>query len=237
MLIIGIGVLLTGSVLAQNQPTSSNWQSMRILNTADPVYPPHLLQIGAVEGEARVVINTNADGKLADWLVISYTRPEFAEAAVTALKQWKFEPGRLQGDPVGTTVELKFSFEAKGVVVSTSSPSDVLEARFMRFRGDRNVFQPSSPQELDRAPAPLVTIAPRYPGQFAKQGVKGAVTIEFFIDETGAVRLPAGVTTENKVLTALALDAVKQWKFTPPTARGKGVLVKASQVFNFNAAG
>jgi outer membrane biosynthesis protein TonB len=63
------------------------------------------------------------------------------------------------------------------------------------------------------------------------------VTIEFFIDETGAVRLPAGVTTENKVLTALALDAVKQWKFTPPTTRGKGVLVKASQVFNFNAAG
>ena len=237
MLIIGIGVLLTGSLLAQNQPTSSNWQSMRILNTADPVFPVHLLQIGAMEGEARVVINTDADGKLADWLVIGYTRPEFADAAVTAIKRWKFEPGRLQGTPVGTTVELSFYFEAKGVVISTSSPADVLEARFMRFRSGRNIYQPCSPRELDRAPAPIVTIAPRYPGELAKQGVKGAVTIEFFIDETGAVRLPAGVSTENKVLTALALDAVKQWRFAPPTSNGKGVLVKASQEFHFNTAG
>ena len=237
MLIIGIGVLLTGSVLAQNQPTSSDWQSMKILNTAEPVFPAHLLQTGTLDGEARVVINTNTDGKLADWLVIGYTRPEFAEAAITAIKQWRFEPGRLQGTPVGTTVELIFYFEAKGVVISTSGPMDMLEARFARFRNDRYVYQPCNPRELDRTPAPLVIIAPRYPGQLAKQGVKGAVTIEFFIDETGAVRLPSGVTKENNVLTALALDAVKQWKFAPPTSRGRGVLIKASQRFSFDAAG
>jgi TonB family protein len=122
-------------------------------------------------------------------------------------------------------------------VISTSGPMDMLEARFARFRNDRYVFQPCNPRELDRVPAPLVKVAPRYPVQLAKQGVKGAVTIEFFIDETGAVRLPSGVAKENNVLTALALDAVKQWKFAPPTSRGKGVLVKASQMFDFNAAG
>ena len=236
MLIIGIGVLLTGSVLAQTQSTSSSWQSMKILETAEPVFPAHLLQIGAVQGEARVVINTDADGNLADWLVVGYTHPEFADAAVKAIKQWKFEPARLRGDPVGTTVELSFYFEAKGVVISTTTPSDLLEARFMRFRDNRYVYQPCDPRELDRTPAPLVTIAPRYSSELAKQGVKGTVTIEFFIDENGLVRLPSGVNADNNLLTALALEAVKQWKFTPPTSRGKGVLVKASQLFDFDGA-
>lgn len=237
MLIIGIGVLLSGSVLAQTQSIASGWQSMKILQTTDPVFPAHLLQVGVTEGEAQVAVNTDADGNLADWLVVGYTRPEFAEAAITAIKQWRFDPARLQGTPIGTTVEVSFYFEAKGVVISTSGPMDMLEARFARFRNDRYVYQPCDSRRLDRTPAPLVLIAPRYPGELAKQGVKGIVTIEFFIDETGTVRLPAGVAKDNNVLTALALDAVKQWKFTPPTSRGKGVLVKASQAFDFNATG
>jgi len=31
----------------------------------------------------------------------------------------------------------------------------------------------------------------------------------------------------------LAIDALNQWKFAPPTSRGRGVLVKASQEFDF----
>jgi TonB family protein len=237
MLIIGIGVLLSGSVLAQTQSIASGWQSMKILQTTDPVFPAHLLQVGVTEGEAQVAVNTDADGNLADWLVISYTHPDFADSAIKAIKQWKFEPARLQGAPVNTTVEVSFHFEAKGVVVSTTGLYDMLESRLMRFTAGHYAYQPCDPRRLDRTPAPLVLIAPRYPGELAKQGVKGIVTIEFFIDETGTVRLPAGVAKDNNVLTALALDAVKQWKFTPPTSRGKGVLVKASQVFDFNATG
>lgn len=237
MLVIGIGVLLAGSVLAQAQSTSSGWQSMKILQTDDPIFPAHLLQTGSLGGDARVAINTDADGNLTDWLVIGYTNSEFADAAVSAIKQWKFEPARLGGTPVGTTVELNFHFEAKGVVISTSNPTDLLDAQLMRMRDGRYVYQPCKPRNLDRTPAPLVAIAPHYPGELAKQGVKGAVAIEFFIDETGAVRLPTGVRAQNSLLTALALDAVKQWKFTPPTSGGRGVLVKAVQVFDFNAGG
>jgi TonB family protein len=192
------------------------------------------MQTGTTNGDVRVVINTDAEGNLADWLVIGYTNPDFATAAVKAIKQWNFEPARMHGTPVGTTVELDFCFEAKGVVVSTSNASDLLEARLFRMMGGRYVFQPCLPRDLDQTPTPLVTIAPRYSAELAKQGVKGTVTIEFFIDENGAVRLPSGEKTDDGVLTALALDALKQWKFTPPTSKGKGVLVKARQVFDFN---
>jgi outer membrane biosynthesis protein TonB len=67
----------------------------------------------------------------------------------------------------------------------------------------------------------------------ADKGVKGQVTVEYYIDETGAVRMPAVSADDNPILGALTVIAIGQWKFTPPTSRGKGVLVKASQVFDF----
>jgi TonB family protein len=80
-------------------------------------------------------------------------------------------------------------------------------------------------------------VAPHYPSNLAERGVKGAVTIEFFIDETGAVRMAAASAQDDYTLTALAIDALSHWKFAPPTSRGKPVLVKASQVFNFKNGG
>jgi TonB family protein len=233
MLILGIGVLLSGSLLAQTSTSRSDWQSLKILQTADPAFPAHLMQVGVTDGEARVVINTDASGKLVDWLVVGYTHPEFAEAAVKAIKQWTFEPARLQGEPVGTTIELVFNYEAKGVVVSTSCATDVLEGRLLRMMAAHYTYQPCSPRELDRMPTPVVTIMPQYSGALAQKGVKGRVTVEFFIDETGAVRLPAVSAKDDTMLTVLAIDALSQWKFAPPTSRGKGVLVKASQEFDF----
>ena len=73
MLILGIlsiGVLLSGSLLAQTSTSGSDWQSLKILQTADPIFPFHLLQAGVTEGEAHLVISTDASGKLADWLVV-----------------------------------------------------------------------------------------------------------------------------------------------------------------------
>jgi len=233
MLILGIGVLLTSGLLAQERLAAPGWQSMRIVQTADPVFPPGQLQAGVTEGEARLVINTDADGRLADYLIIGYTDRDFASAAVAAVKEWTFVPAQLDGTPVGTTVELHFSFQAKGVVVSTSNPFALLDAQLRRMLDGRLVYQPCQPAKLDAEPKALVTVAPAYPAQLAKQGLRGAVTLDFFIDETGAVRLACGVSTDNNQLTALALEALRQWKFTPPTSNGRAVMVRARQLFRF----
>jgi outer membrane biosynthesis protein TonB len=59
------------------------------------------------------------------------------------------------------------------------------------------------------------------------------VSVDFFIDETGSVRMPAVSANDDVHLTALAIDALRQWKFEPPTHNGRPVLAKAVQVFNF----
>jgi TonB family protein len=231
------GLLVGGTVFAQipRFHPPSEWQSLKIQQTVEPIFPNHLAQAGLTVGMAHLAINTDPDGKLIEWLVVGFTQPEFATAAVEALRQWKFEPAQLRGEKVGTTVELIFHFEAKGVVVSTSSLSDILEAQLLRRMGAHYIYLPCSLRELDRIPTPIVTIAPTYPKELADRGVKGRVTVEFYIDESGAVRVPAVSIDDNSVLTALAVAALRQWRFEPPTRNGSPVLVKASQVFNFGA--
>jgi TonB family protein len=231
------GLLMAGATFAQIMQPQPEWQSLKILQTVDPIFPYRLQEVGVTNGEARVAINTDATGKLLEWLVVGYTRPEFADTAVEAIKQWKFEPARLRGEPAGTTVELLFFYEAKGVVVSTVNPVDSVDALISRIIGEHYVYQPCSLRELDRIPTPVVTVKPQYSSELADKGVKGKVTVDFYIDETGAVRLPAVSVKDDVQLTALALTALRQWKFEPPTRNGRPVLVKASQVFNFGPGG
>jgi hypothetical protein len=40
----------------------------------------------------------------------------------------------------------------------------------------------------------------------------------------------------NEELAAIAITAVSQWQFDPPTSKGKPVLVLAQQDFSFNPA-
>jgi len=237
MLILGIGLLLSGSALAQSPQPAPVWQSLKVLETVEPIYPHRLLEVAVVRGEARVAISVDATGKLEELLVVGYTDREFADAAVSAIKEWKFEPARLRGEPVGATTELLFNFETRGTVVSSVTIADMIEAQYRRILDGRYVYRPCTLPELDRIPLPLVTVQPRYSTQLAEQGVKGRVTIEFFIDENGAVRMPTGSAEDNSQLTALAIDAVAKWKFEPPTSRGLKVLVRASQVFNFANGG
>ena len=233
ILVVCSGLSFASAAFGQFGPQFAEWQSVKIVQTYTPVFPFPLMQQGLMRGEARVAVNTDPEGKLVEWLVIGYTRPEFANEAVSAIKQWNFVPARLRGEAVGTTIEITFYFEAKGVVVSTTM-IDFLEKSMVPERG-RYAYQPCSLRELDRIPTPLTTVAPAYPAELARKGVRSTVTVDFYIDETGVVRMPAVSLKDNSDLTALAIAALRQWKFEPPTRNGKPVLVRASQVFNFGS--
>ena len=232
-LVICSGLTLATAVFGQFGPQVPEWQSVKIVQTVDPVFPFPLTQQGLTRGEARVAVNTDAKGRLVEWLVVGFTRAEFANEAVDVIKKWAFVPARMRGEPVGTTIEIYFYFEARGVVVSTTTIDELERATL--FETGRYVYQPCSLRELDRIPTPLTTVAPVYPSELARKGVHGRVSVDFYIDETGVVRMPAVSPRDNIELTALSLEALRQWRFEPPTRNGKPVLVKASQVFSFGS--
>ena len=224
--------LLLASPLAAQSERPADFQSVRINATYTPVFPEQLIAAYRNGGRVRVLASVNREGRLEEWLVLSHTAREFAEAAVAALQRWEFEPARLRGEPVDVCFELTFTFEVKGCVISVT-PMDTVAAMFNTLL-DTEEYHPCSLREIDRIPTPLAAVAPEYPQSLAARGITGEITVDFYIDEQGNVRMPFVLGRPPMALAHLAVGAVRQWKFEPPTRRGVPVLVHARQVFHFS---
>lgn len=194
------------------------------------VFPYRALVDGVIHGEAVLMLDVDRMGQLTDVLVIAYTRPEFADAATDAVHQWRFTPAQIGGEPVGSTITLNAKFEVNGVLayvkpLGVSEPEPRMDERYE--------YHAYALEALDRVPAALQRPGPLYLKEWIKDGRRGAVTVEFFIDEKGRVRFPRVLNQADDYLGAAALDAVRQWRFAPPLRKGRPVLARVSQVFNF----
>lgn len=204
---------------------------LRIEQTIEAQFPNALALSPITEGEARVLINVDADGKLADWLVTGYTHKAFADEAVTVLKAWRYTPATDRGQPIGVRMELKFQFEARGRVVSLMAieTPDVLHKMVI---GQPFIATVSNLRDLDRPLAPVNPESPRYPA-----GVTAAtprsVLVDFYVDEKGQPRMPVVINSSHENFSLAAVDALSRWRFTTPTRDGKPVSVRVRQEFIF----
>ena len=75
-----------------------------------PLYPP-AARLRRQEGEVRVEFVVDAGGLPREVVALDGTPPGvFEDAAVQAVKRWRFEPGRLRGAAVDTRVRQKIMF-------------------------------------------------------------------------------------------------------------------------------
>jgi TonB family protein len=74
----------------------------------EPDYPPELGSI--LTGSALVVFTVRADGKVADASVVEADDVLFGEAAVAAVRKWRFHPALVKGAPVDCRMTLPFIF-------------------------------------------------------------------------------------------------------------------------------
>jgi TonB family protein len=126
------------------------------------------------------------------------------------------------------------NFTATGVVVSQTL-SDTIERLYGRIYESLNSYEYKlcTMRDIDNIPVPVFVIRPDYPPEIAAKNIAGEVSVAFFIDETGAIRMPAVTQSDSQILSDLAINALRQWKFEPPTRKGLPVLVKAVQLFKF----
>jgi len=98
--------------------------------------------------------------------------------------------------------------------------------------------QPAAPIRLHsgiRTPEKVVHIAPTYPAIARTSRVQGIVIIEAIIDSRGNVE-SARVLRSIALLDQAALDAVRQWKFTPTLLNGVAVPIIMTVTVNFTLA-
>jgi len=191
----------------------------------------------AAAGDARAIVTLRAtvdqSGRVAEVRTIRVTVPDaglrsaFIDSAGTALRQWQYDPPA--NGPIAFDVTFTFS---PGIPVSavqsadTSQPTDgppALSAadRAVRVGGDI------------RPPTKIRDVRPAYPDVALQAHVAGVVVLEVRIEPDGSVS-EARVLRSIPLLDQAAIDAVRQWRFTPPIVNGKAAPIVMTVPVNFS---
>jgi TonB family protein len=217
-------------------PGVPDYVAVKADQTEEAVFPSVLVPMGVKSGSASVAVAIDDAGRLTDCLVTAYTHPAFADSAVAAIRKWRFEPAMVHGIPRNSKLDLTFRFHLEGVVVMTMTTFSYEEMLHMKLAPGSTAFSACTLGELDRIPNPTKIVNPVYPDQVARSSRGGHVSVAFYIDDQGHVRMPS-VSREtneaNEELAAIAVTAVSQWQFDPPLSKGRPVLAVAQQEFNF----
>jgi TonB family protein len=215
----------------------------------DPVYPAYALQ-SRVQGMVVLDVLINTAGDVASIDLIS-GHPLLAPAAIDAVKQWRYKPFLLNGDPapVRTNVRINFTLSAdkknegsagdalldlssSGVVGGTVSgivsatPTAPVPAQVRRIRVSSGV-----------AAGLLVTkVNPEYPPDARAQNIQGLVILQVNIDDQGNV-VQVEPISGDPALTQASVDAVRQWKYRPYLLHGTPIAVETTVQVNFTLRG
>lgn len=206
----------------------------RIIQAEKPQFPVRMLKEGITHGMARVLVHVDSAGSIADLLVTAATRQPFATEAQRVIATWKFEPAFIGGEASDTVLDLTFNFDVAGVVLVEKFMPE--EPQVLDDVPRSYEYHACALDDLDRMPTPFSIPAPVYPDEWRQQGLAGRVVVNFYIDETGKARFPTVNHGTDSPLATVAINAVRQWRFAPPTSKGRPVLVRARQVFSFDPA-
>jgi TonB family protein len=90
-----------------------NVQAAKVIHREDPVYPPDLRDQG-VEGVVRLRAVISKDGVPQSLTVLNPSvNQEFIDAATGALRQWRYAPALLNGEPIEVMTATDVSFSLK----------------------------------------------------------------------------------------------------------------------------
>jgi TonB family protein len=184
------------------------------LDTFSPEYPAELISTGK-DGIAKITFVINEKGLVEEPEIADCSEPEFGEAALVAIKEWRFKPATVDGKPVPKKVSLPFKFRA--------SPENKLNAHL-----GRTVFKPIDAKivkirKLDERPVVLKEAPAPYPPELAGSGLDERVKVNVIIGPDGKVYNPEVSKIKNENFHTPALLAAAGYEFKPPVMDGKPV--------------
>jgi protein TonB len=87
--------------------------------------------------------------------------------------------------------------------------------------------------EVEVPPEITTRTNPVYPEDALKQGLNGTVWVKIWVDKSGKPRAVAAVKSTNEIFNQSALDAARQWQFSPARLHDKPVDVWVTIPFKY----
>lgn len=203
-----VGVLFLSPPAQQIGKTDTPPKPIKI---AQPVYPYGLARAG-INGEVNISLIISVEGRVSDPTIISSTHPAFEEAALAAIRQWRFTPALKDGRTVAYSGTQLIAFNLDGkdaqnfsITVPKKFPPDLPEK--LRF---------DVPPHLEHIELPV------YPLEDLQAKREGKVTLVYVVGPGGKVEeVTAMPGAPSASLAAAAVAALEKFVFTPPGRQGK----------------
>lgn len=262
-------------------------QAAKLIKKVEPVYPKEAKQAG-ISGAVILQITVDAGGDVSEVKPISGHKL-LLDAAVEAVRQWKYNPTLLNGEPVPIIATVTINFELtegkNGLRLTMDDAGNLLEggerlegerlnARIAETEGSIRITpNPKVPLKVTeetlqvlrrlagerplRLSAPYIfrdghltvvepirvggnvqasklvnKVSPVYPQKAKEEGVEGAVVLQITVNERGEVS-DIQVVSGHELLSEAAVEAVKQWRYSPTLLNGEPVPVVATVTVQF----
>ena len=179
-------------------------QPPKLVKEVAPVYPKVAAKAGV---EGIVILEAKADekGDVVETRVLR-SIPPLDQAAIDAVKQWKYEPMVVDGKPRKVIFTVTVNFTLK----DSQKPKGLEEFAQGAIRAIKDIEPPRLVKE----------VAPVYPEVARVAAVEGVVILGVKTDEFGRV-VDTMVLRSIPLLDQAAIDAVKQWVYEPFIFEGK----------------
>ncbi len=189
---------------------SSGVAEGQIIRRVDPVYPKEARE-NNIQGDVVLTATISKEGNIINLKLVSGP-PLLADAATEAVKQWKYRPYLLDGEPIEieTTVTVRYSQQ-------TASP------RPTRVRVSSDVANALK----------IHDVQPQYPLEARAHHYQGDVLLAAIKSKEGNIT-GLKVVSGDPVLAEAAVDAVKHWKYRPYVLQGEPVEVETSVLIKFH---
>jgi TonB family protein len=97
---------------AHVQPNTRGVIAPRRIGGSAPIYPVNSLLRGGT-GEAMIEFTITEAGETANFVVVNASSDSFAAHSIAALKTWRFEPARKEGQPVAVRARQPFAYRIR----------------------------------------------------------------------------------------------------------------------------
>lgn len=237
------------SAVPQRIRVSQGVSSGLIAKKVPPQYPQEARE-QHIQGQVVLKAQISKEGDVIQLELVS-GHPMLVPAAIGAVKQWKYKPYLLNGQPLIVETQITVNFTLAPSEDSGSEPNPAGVAGDVpggapcgqtgAVAGGVLARNGDGPQRVclstDVAQGLIVTkVQPEYPELARKQRIQGEVCLNGVISKDGGVtdiRLISG----HPALAQAAIDAVKQWKYKPYLLDGRPVEAETQITVNFTLAG
>ena len=245
ILILLFSAALCGQVVPQRVRVSEEVMEGLVVNKVAPSYPP-LARQARIQGTVIAQITISKTGDVQSVQLFS-GHPMLAPAALEAIKQWKFRPYELNGEPVEVETQAKVNFTLAGNPsvqgtagdrpggIPPGEPGGIVDSSEAR-----DPHAPPPPQRIRVSSAveerlSLKKVPPKYPEEARQDRIQGQVLLQVVVDKEGNVA-SVELISGHPALAPAAIDAVRQWKYQPYLLNGQPLEVHTQVTVNFTLA-